>query len=655
MKKNKQIKEKRGKGVIIGGLNGINDAIMEMFTGGFFAKLFSSKERVDELKENSFLFRKRTGSSPGKNIRRTLLKKYDESRLRRAFSALISYVRSCKANVFGTFLIFFGVTSMIVFFAKYFSAGNYIDEHVFFEEAFMVSLVMIFASMPLIASGKRVSELMNEGLVIKGVFSDALGIPEARFEPPAVHSGSLAHILAVIFGMSAGALTYLVSPISIIVIILILVMTVVIMHFPEIGVLISVILAPLVGFMDHPTTFISSIVAVTSISFLVKVAIGKRYIKFGLTDVMVLIFGVMIFFGGIITAGGVKSFESAIIYISFLAIYFLIVNLMNTREWLAKCVDAIALSSSIVSLFGIISYTNVAMPSGWIDLDMFSEISNRAVSTFSNPNMLATYLIITAPLLWMKVVDKRSRKSGKILALIGSILSFVCVVLTWSRGGWLGYIAALLTFLMINYRYTLKYLLIIGVAVPFAEHFVPQNIMLRINSIGSLADSSTYYRIFTWRGSIQMLGDHFWGGIGVGPSAFNQIYPIYSYIGTEATVHSHNLFLQIAIELGIIGLIVFLLAMIGTVKSGFDCLKKTDSRSSRLAVAAGLSGLLAALVHGMVDYIWYNYRVFFIFWVVVAIICAYAKTEKEISAYTSAQTEDASANEGTLNIVFHEN
>ena len=37
---------------------------------------------------------------------------------------------------------------------------------------------------------------------------------------------------------------------------------------------------------------------------------------------------------------------------------------------------------------------------------------------------------------------------------------------------------------------------------------------------------------------------------------------------------------------------------------------------------AAISGLLAALLQGMTDFIWFNYRIFFFFWVAAALISA---------------------------------
>ena len=82
--------------------------------------------------------------------------------------------------------------------------------------------------------------------------------------------------------------------------------------------------------------------------------------------------------------------------------------------------------------------------------------------------------------------------------------------------------------------------------------------MRRFTSIGNLADSSSYYRVYTWRGSLRAAKDYFWGGAGYGSSAYAEVYPQYAYAGIEAAEHSHNLFVQILFGLGVFGLLIFL-------------------------------------------------------------------------------------------------
>ena len=76
------------------------------------------------------------------------------------------------------------------------------------------------------------------------------------------------------------------------------------------------------------------------------------------------------------------------------------------------------------------------------------------------------------------------------------------------------------------------------------------------------------------------------------------------------------------IELGIFGLFVFLAVVFLFVQSSFSHISSAKSKDSRIMTAAALCGITAALAQGLTDYIWYNYRVFFIFWAVIGLTAA---------------------------------
>ena len=84
---------------------------------------------------------------------------------------------------------------------------------------------------------------------------------------------------------------------------------------------------------------------------------------------------------------------------------------------------------------------------------------------------------------------------------------------------------------------------------------------------------------------------------------------------------------------------------------GFGCIKyNSDDKFVIAATSAALAGLVAALLHGMFDYVWYNYRVFFMFWVVAAILCAFANVHPR---KVIERSEDYTmGKEASLDIIF---
>ena len=92
--------------------------------------------------------------------------------------------------------------------------------------------------------------------------------------------------------------------------------------------------------------------------------------------------------------------------------------------------------------------------------------------------------------------------------------------------------------------------------------------------------------------------------------------------GIETAPHSHNLYLQIFVESGIFVLLLFLILLIVYARYCFTRLSSPMERNDRLLLAGLFCGIIAVLAQGMTDYIWYNYRVFLMFWIVIGLTAA---------------------------------
>ena len=99
-------------------------------------------------------------------------------------------------------------------------------------------------------------------------------------------------------------------------------------------------------------------------------------------------------------------------------------------------------------------------------------------------------------------------------------------------------------------------------------------------------------------------------------------------MGIETAEHSHSLFLQIMISMGIAGMIVFAAIILFFFQKNFEYLRSPSDRSSYVLTTVGISTVMSFLVMGVFDYIWYNYRIFFLFWIVIAISVATVRVGK---------------------------
>ncbi|MDR2530011.1 MAG: O-antigen ligase family protein, partial [Oscillospiraceae bacterium] len=290
---------------------------------------------------------------------------------------------------------------------------------------------------------------------------------------------------------------------------------------------------------------------------------------------------------------------------------------------LERTLQALTLSAVAVSLYGVYQYVSGASgASAWVDSTMFTGISTRVYSTLENPNVLAGYLLLATPFVFALAITGEGQLTRIFYALCGAIL-LLCMVLTYARGGWLGLIVAAAVMLVFIDR---RFILVGAVGLVALYFLTPQVILDRFLSIGDLSDGSTSYRLTIWLGTLSMLRDYWYSGIGPGVAAFNQVYPLYSY-NTAVAQHSHNLFLQIMCDSGIVGLLTFsalLFTAFRLIAGTIRRLNVTHARrpASFYYLAAGAASLSGFLVQGMADYSFYNYRVTFVFWAILGIVAA---------------------------------
>ncbi|MBQ1374730.1 MAG: hypothetical protein IIY69_00445, partial [Clostridia bacterium] len=87
--------------------------------------------------------------------------------------------------------------------------------------------------------------------------------------------------------------------------------------------------------------------------------------------------------------------------------------------------------------------------------------------------------------------------------------------------------------------------------------------------------------------------------------------------------HSHNLYLQLTVEMGIWWLIVFLLVMFSFFNDSVSTIKKQTATGTRVMIAAGVAAVVGFLFQGLFDYVFYNYRVYLIFFMTLGLLTAY--------------------------------
>ena len=384
--------------------------------------------------------------------------------------------------------------------------------------------------------------------------------------------------------------------------------------WPELGVISIAALAPFL-----PTMAAAGLLGITVLAFFLHLLFGTRYrIKSDTTGFFLIVYIVFLIIFGINSFAPSSSINIALIWSLFVISYFLVKSLITNERLLKWILFAFCTAALFTAFYGLLQYASGVLDTTWVDKKLFEEIGLRIYSTFENPNVYGEYLLLAIPVTFAMIFLTK-KVLFKVYYLLSTFVLLVALALTYSRGCYLALVLAFIIFLC----FVSRRLLAIGcVAAVFVPFLLPDSIINRFLSIGNTADTSTDYRLKIWQGTIKMLQDFWYVGIGHGTDAFNSVYPFYS-LNNIVAPHSHNLFLQLMVEMGIAGLLVFLAVIFSYYNFSIVTIKGQTNLSSKIFIAAGIAAVSGFLFQGLFDYVFYNYRVFLIFFMMLGILNAY--------------------------------
>lgn len=313
--------------------------------------------------------------------------------------------------------------------------------------------------------------------------------------------------------------------------------------------LLPAVLAPFVQ-----TMVVLSLVAVGTLSLIIKFGTDRKLRVFNSPVNKYLLLFCLVYlistFTSVTLSGSLLTGLMAVLFTLFAIVFD---NAVTTRRQADFAVAMLVTAGAAVALYGVYQFVfyDPAKAGSWVDVDMFSNITKRVYSTLENPNVLSEYLLLIMPFAAACMFTGKTFLQKAFFFCCLAVMA-VCMIVTFSRGGYIGLILAAAVFIiMLDARFIL-----VGVIAVIALYFVlPQTVIERFTSIGQLTDSSTSYRFYIWMGTIAMLKDYWFSGIGPGTAAFNLVYPAYGF-NTIAAPHAHNLFLQLMCDSGLAGLVL---------------------------------------------------------------------------------------------------
>ena len=528
---------------------------------------------------------------------------------------------TAKLNTFGLFFFSYGFYLMIIQLIKKYS--DYAGDPLLSE--IIVGCICVVSGFFMLFSKRSLANAVYDSQFLRWILFDCLGFPVTALAEAAQYEVKSGFNVPVIFSMLLGFLSIFVEPLLIFFAIVSFALLFALFSSPESGVIAVFFALP---FMT--TLQLCFFICLIFFSYILKLICGRRLFHWHMIDFAVLGFLVFLIFGGLITIDG-SGFKKMLLMVCFMGMYFVIKNIISSPAMVKRCLYALISSSFFVSVYGIYQNYFGTLSTKWQDMEMFFAIKGRVISVFENPNVLGEFLILVFPII-LALMATSERSYEKFFLFGIAMIDCWCLVFTWSRGAWIGCILATVLFLCVSS----KHFFTAGIlSLPWIGTFVYlQKDSLIVQRLTNFGDSSTSYRIGIWKGAVRMLEDFGLCGIGLTEGAFEKIYPMYALSGVEVAPHAHNLYLQIALEMGVFALAVFLIFIFLYTQFSFSFCKSAMSRSNKLICLGIFSGVFAILIQGMTDYVWYNYRIFLLFWMIVGLgvahVYAAKNTEEEM-------------------------
>ena len=316
--------------------------------------------------------------------------------------------------------------------------------------------------------------------------------------------------------------------------------------------------------------------------------LGKKRLKLPPLPLMI---GIVFFFVAIplsflnarsIPAGGKELLRWGEVFF----LYLFIINFLKEKE-----IDAflkwVFVVAAVAALIGIVQF----FKSGFNYL--------KTTSTFQQHNPFAAYLGMLLPIPLSLFFHVRREK--RIFWGISFFILFLGLICCFSRGAWLGFgVAFLLLFFLGRFKKRGLLYFIIPVCLVFGIFLSLSPVKRTQRFKQFFSDSAARARVDYFKIGLKMIKDKPIFGQGAGNYAL--FLPRYVPRPDECMkCHLHNLYLQIAVETGVIGLLSFLFLLGIHFMAGFQNLRYEVGQERFMIMLGLIGGLAAFCVHNLVD------------------------------------------------------
>ena len=425
-----------------------------------------------------------------------------------------------------------------------------------------------------------------------------------------------APVMAVIGALLAIS-TCFISPFYVTLGLLTLLLAAITIHSPEFAYVASLLLLPYLEIIPRAEYIFSAMLLLCAVSFIRKAVWGKRVISFEHYDAVLLFMMLFVFLSGVVMQG-IDSFYASVA-LCFLSLgYFLTSSIITNRRLADRAMNAVVVSSVPISIGSIVSY---ALSSA--ELGRLAHPSERALFTFTST--LAVFLIVSFFFSLAHTVQSHA-PIKKVPYAVTAVINFAAIFTTGEIFAVFALVLGLAYYFITKIRKTPILITAISVlfALPLSVFLLPAS---RLESIYAFIPSTQGYEAVK-HSMLSAFSEIFRNpflGIGVGNESFATKMLSHGVTGAN----SGSLFIELALEFGVFALFAFIILVVSRIRHRIiysQYVRASVVKHSQPLVSAAVCALL---FYGFFNYIFADYSMFYLFFVLFAIESAMLRVSRK--------------------------
>lgn len=292
---------------------------------------------------------------------------------------------------------------------------------------------------------------------------------------------------------------------------------------------------------------------------------------------------------------------------------------------------------ALLAFYAASVITSLAVSTGVLTIGKVDIFQERTAG-FAEPNQFAAFLVLFLPLLFSGSIA--GSRMIKCASYVGIFLSFIALVVTGSRGGFISLFFAGCVYFLLMVRHRIislsKCIVIFFVCIPVisatAYIFAPANVKHAVVERFNPSNSSDVYeytsgRTVLWRnGFLLFLDSPIYGhGINTFIPLMKKRFVIWG--------NSHNDYLLYLVQYGVVGFGIFIMVLLSVFFESLRIVKTTASYNNKIIAMSYLAGFAGfCLAMFSVNII----QPLYLFWAYTAVVLGFKNIEENAGELKSA-------------------